>query len=135
MRRLLRTIVKETGVPVHVLEIPPMDVRAKPGMPGKVAVYNRLLRASNIDGTKIVNTTAQYKEHTYEELLNEDGFHLSRIGQNIMKEAIEGIVRNESDKTREENKGESGTMTIFIDVQPDKAGLLIGRNGTRINIK
>ena len=125
------SIQTQTQKPVYIAEIPPMNIPNRVDLDAKTAIFNTRIRTTRKEKITHIDMTEHYKQRTYDDLLDKDGFHLTQLGQHILKEQLEKTaIRTEAGKKGSSN---TGIKTVIVTTKPSLVKHVIGKGGAIIN--
>ena len=139
-----RTIQTKTQKPVIISEIPPMKIPHKPEYTVKTAIYNTRTNNTNEQNITPLQITQDYKMHPYDEILENDGFHLKEQGQMILKQKLEEAATtttttappqpstSSTPETTTRKPPNPDIKTINIKTTPELVKHIVGKQGTTV---
>ena len=154
MMEAVDRIKQNTSATIHLVQIPPLAVPNRYDLNVKAAMYNTRLETTKTEGVQIIQTAQEYKKRTTDDIIDRhDGIHLTKEGQDILKQALEEAItaprrsqttsghssrhtRKDSHTRRERsltpNTSTSDINTTIVETKPEYVKHIIGREGGKI---
>ena len=98
-------IKKSTSATIHLAQIPPITIQDRNDLKIKGAMYNTRLASTKIERVNIIQTATKYKEEKNPVIDKKDGIHLTKTGQDILKDAVEEAI------TKRPHQGRTNSTT------------------------